>query len=228
MTTLVVLVLLYSYPRSSAHKPIDTGTSQKYGVYLLLSANKVYVGQSRDLAQRINQHIKGKDWWERAVILTTADNHFTKSDIDYLEYVLIQKAFKNGTLDCDNKREEKEPKTNKSDRLSLGQYLEEALFLLKLLDITVFAESGKTPFPNTPKTQKTVQTPKICEKELQAALFEGKGKKPEAMQYLSHKGIAVSKHTTYAVRQKNYNEFWANPTPAHLSLDWYVLLNDNK
>lgn len=35
----------------------------------------------------------GKDWWESVVILTTTDDSLTRTDIDYLESVLIEKAF---------------------------------------------------------------------------------------------------------------------------------------
>ena len=64
---------------------------------------KVYVGQASDLSKRITQHIVGKDWWESVVILTTKDDSMTHTDIDYLESVLIEKAMKIGSLDCDNK-----------------------------------------------------------------------------------------------------------------------------
>ncbi len=58
----------------------------------------------------------GKDWWESAVILTTKDDSLTHSDIDYLENVLIEKAFALEKLDCDNKKKGNPPKV---DNLSL-------------------------------------------------------------------------------------------------------------
>ncbi len=218
---------LYSYPRASAKTPIDNGISQKFGVYLLLSSKKVYVGQSRDLSQRINQHLKGKDWWEKAVILT-AKNDFTKTDIDYLEYVLIEKAFKNGTLDCDNKRKEKEPKINKPDKMILEQYLEEALLLLQLLGITVFDGEDKKTRPKSPKAKTLVPTTVHSEKELSAALYEGERKKDEAIEFLSLHGIHIDSNNTYAKKQPNREECWANPVLACLNQDWNIILNDNQ
>lgn len=97
---------LFSAPRESVSELIDTGACNRYGVYLLLSANKVYVGQSSDLAKRISQHIAGKDWWESVIILTTKDDTLNRSDIDYLEYVLIEKANAIQNLDSDNKKVE--------------------------------------------------------------------------------------------------------------------------
>ena len=80
---------LYSAPRESVSELLETDACNKYGVYLLLSKNMVYVGQSSDLAKRITQHTVGKDCWESVVILTTKDDSLTHSDIDYLrQYVM--------------------------------------------------------------------------------------------------------------------------------------------
>lgn len=93
---------LLACPRDKIENLLKQEESNWYGVYLLLANNKVYVGQSTQLVQRIRQHILGKDWWERAIILTVKDNSFTKTDIDYLESVLIEKAKNCGTFDSDN------------------------------------------------------------------------------------------------------------------------------
>ena len=79
---------LYLAPRESVSELIETDACNKYGIYLLLSKNMVYVGQSSDLSKRITQHLNGKDWWESVLILTTKDNSLTHTDIDYLESVM--------------------------------------------------------------------------------------------------------------------------------------------
>ena len=50
---------LYSAPRESVEALISTDACSRYGVYLLLSEDMVYVGQASDLAKRIKQHIIG-------------------------------------------------------------------------------------------------------------------------------------------------------------------------
>ena len=129
---------LYSAPRASIDDLLETDACNKYGVYLLLSTDTVYVGQSSDLAKRITQHKVGKDWWESVVILTTKDDSLNHSDIDYLETVLIDKAQAINKLDCDNKKKGNPPKVDKFRKVYLGQYLEEALFLMQLIGINVF------------------------------------------------------------------------------------------
>ena len=134
---------LFSAPRESVDQLIKTGACNKYGVYLLISFDKVYVGQSSDLAKRISQHITGKDWWESVIILTTKDDSLNHSDIDYLENVLIEKAFDIQKLDCDNKKSGNPPKVDIFKKTLLNQYLEEAFFLMQLIGIRIFVPTKK-------------------------------------------------------------------------------------
>lgn len=135
---------LFSAPRESVSDLLKTGACNKYGVYLLLSADMVYVGQSSDLAKRLTQHMSGKDWWESAVIITTKDDSLNRSDIDFLENVLIEKAFALKKLDSDNKKSGNPPKVDVFRKVFLGQYLDEALFLMQLIGIKVFADPKAT------------------------------------------------------------------------------------
>lgn len=135
---------LFSAPRESVSDLLKTGACNKYGVYLLLSSDMVYVGQSSDLAKRLSQHIAGKDWWDSAIILTTKDDSLNHSDIDFLENVLIDKAFAIKKLDCDNKKSGNPPKVDIFRKVFLGQYLDEALFLMQLIGVKVFSETKTT------------------------------------------------------------------------------------
>ena len=217
---------LYSAPRASVQDLLQTDAVNKYGVYLLLSNSMVYVGQSSDLAKRLTQHTIGKDWWESAVILTTKDDNLTRSDIDYLEYVLIERAFAIDKLDCDNKKKGNPPKVDKFRRVILDQYLAEALFLMQLIGITVFSD-GKAKKPD--KGQKSAPvTPVINTMDVATKLSLGKRVKAEAIQYVKDHGISVGKEVSYAVRQANKADFWINPKVDLLSKEWYIVLNDNK
>ena len=139
---------MYSSPRKAVNELVSL---DKYGVYLLLSDERVYVGQAQDLKRRIKQHLSGKDWWERAVLLTTQDDSFTRTDIDYLESVLIKKADTAKSLDSDNKNKGNNPKIDKFRKVILDQYLDEALFLMELIGISVFGETRR----RSPRKKKT-------------------------------------------------------------------------
>ena len=205
---------LYSAPRDSVSELLETDACKKYGVYLLLSKSMVYIGQSSDLSKRITQHIVGKDWWESVVILTTKDDSLTHSDIDYLESVLIDKAFKINRLDCDNKNKGNNPKVSKFQKVVLDQYLEEALFLMQLIGITVFSDKKTGTLIHTIDTK--------------TKLALGKRAKSDAVAYLQEKGIMIGKKNTYAVKQHGKDEFWANPQKEFLSQEWWLILNNNE
>lgn len=132
---------MYSAPKESVDALLSSEACKRFGVYLLLSDEKVYIGQSMDLAKRVGQHVTQKNWWDRVIILTTADDSLNRADIDYLEYYLIQKAQESDRLDSENKKKGNSPKVDKFRKPELEQYLEEALFLMELIGITVF--SGK-------------------------------------------------------------------------------------
>ncbi len=205
---------LYSAPRSSVSELLNTDACKKYGVYLLLSKNMVYVGQSSDLSKRITQHIVGKDWWESVVILTTKDDGFNHADIDYLESVLIDKAQKINRLECDNRNKGNQPKVTKFQKVILDQYLDEALFLMQLIGITVFTDKKTNPLFNTI--------------DIKTKLALGKRTKSEAINYLTLNGIQIGKNPTYAALQAKTGKFWANPKINLLNEDWEIILNNNE
>ncbi len=208
---------LYSAPRDSVNELLDTDACKKYGVYMLISQNMVYIGQASDLARRVGQHIVGKSWWESVVILTTKDDSLNHSDIDYLESVLIDRAKKVGRLDCDNKNKGNKPKVDKFREVYLGQYLEEALFLLQLIGINVFNDSKTVSAGTLIKTL-----------DVKTRLAIGKRAKSDAINYLLENGVKLeSRHTTYAVRQEGKTECWANPQIAMLERGWDIILNNN-
>lgn len=210
---------LFSAPRASVDDLIESEACSKYGVYLLLSDDMVYVGQSSDLAKRIKQHIIGKSWWERVVILTTSNDKLDRSDIDYLESALIEKASKSNRLDCDNKNKGNNPKIDKFRKVVLEQYLEEALFMMELIGITVFDETSKSKKKtHTGALISSVEHTSKTQLEIRA--------KKEAKKYLEDLGIALGKVFNYAKRQDEDNVFWMNPRVDALTNEWDIVLNN--
>lgn len=210
---------LYSAPRESVNDLISTDACSRYGVYLLLSEDMVYVGQASDLSKRIKQHIIGKSWWERVVILTTSDDSLNRADLDYIESILIAKASSVGRLDCDNKNMGNKQKLSRFREVEMQQYLEEALFLLELIGINVFKEA---PQKRKSKSDSELISTVVNSTESQRAIRE----KKEAIQFLTEQGAIVGKNTNYAKRQDNKLQFWINPKTNAVEKDWYLILND--
>lgn len=135
---------MYAAPRDSIEDLVSRADCKKYGVYLLLSEQLVYVGQARDLERRTRQHLADKNWWSQVILMTTKDDSFNASDIDYLESRLIDLAVAAGKSDTDNKKRGNPQKVDEFRQAELEQYLEEALFILELIGIKVFKKDQKT------------------------------------------------------------------------------------
>lgn len=215
--------VMFSSPRKSLESLLQTDACDKYGAYLLIAPNRIYVGQSSDLAKRISQHVTGKDWWQNVVVITTKDDSLTHADIDYLESTLIRKARSSVRVECDNKNRGNPVKIDRFRRVYLEQYLQEALFLMQLIGINVFNEDFDTT------TDKHVDThvPRIDVTDKRSQLLFGKKAKSIAIEFLGERGIEVGKHVTYSTLQTDLPWFWLNPSTRMLSSDWSIILNDN-
>ncbi len=165
---------MYSAPRESINNLVSRADCKKYGVYLLLSEHQVYVGQAIDLERRTKQHIADKDWWTQVVLMTTKDDSFNASDIDYLESKLIDLAIKAGTSDTDNKKMGNRQKVDEFRQAELEQYLEEALFLLELIGVKVFKPVAK-------KTQKRARSIKTINLTREIQVDEEKNSEKPAL-----------------------------------------------
>lgn len=210
---------LYSAPRESAEKLINSDACNKYGVYLLLSDNHAYIGQSSDLANRIKQHIIGKDWWEQVVVLTTADDSFDRSDIDFLESVLINKIAENDLIECENKNKGNPVKVDRFKRVALDQYLEEAFFLLELIGINAFLEKEKL------KQKKRALFPEVVEPSEKQREIRAKR---EAKAFLEKAGHTFEYYWNYGKLQELADIFWLNPKTDVLKDNWEIVLNDQE
>lgn len=176
---------MYSAPRELIKKLTSYADCKKYGVYLLLSDRQVYVGQAVDLERRTRQHLTDKDWWTQVILMTTKDDSLTATDIDYLESRLIELAGKAYTFDSDNRKRGNPQKVDEFRCAELEQFLDEALFLLDLIGVSVFKKetiksssqisqsvSLKPPAPfSSIKSNRAAEKPPLPDKELPPGVF---------------------------------------------------------
>ena len=195
---------LYSSPRESVNELLKTDACKKYGVYLLLSTDKVYIGQSTDLLSRIKQHIIGKNWWERVIILTTSNDSLDHADIDYLEAKFIELAEKNQHLDCDNRTKGNKIKVTKFRQVHLEEYLSEALVLLELIGVELFSKHHVVKTSNQ-NDQLKIETIKAKTKNS----IDIRNKR-ETLQYLNEKGFVEVSDTKNSTFQSSSFFHWLN------------------
>jgi hypothetical protein len=108
-------VSVYSCPRDSINELFEEDAIDGWGVYFLISETQVYVGQSTNLRNRIDQHTIGKPWWQKVVLVTTTNDNLNRTSIDYLESEFIKMAESVGSLDIDNKTKGVKQKIDRFD-----------------------------------------------------------------------------------------------------------------
>jgi hypothetical protein len=208
-------VSVYSCPRDSINELFEEDAIDGWGVYFLISETQVYVGQSTNLRNRIDQHTIGKPWWQKVVLVTTTNDNLNRTSIDYLESEFIKMAESVGSLDIDNKTKGVKQKIDRFDQTQLNIFIEDSLILLELIGVNVFKKSTENKFNTIIKGKSD-----LSESELQGIL------KREVISFLKTKQIELPNNVSYGKLQESKNWFWVNPDVSFLSTDWTLILNN--
>ncbi|MCD8294225.1 MAG: GIY-YIG nuclease family protein [Clostridia bacterium] len=95
-------VTMYIIPREHLMEAKDIDGIMRRGIYMLIkededcSIEEIYVGQTRVGLQRIYDHNKKKDWWNKVIMTLGDDQTFTLDMISGLEKYGIDMAYKSG------------------------------------------------------------------------------------------------------------------------------------
>ena len=94
ITTRILQVI--EVPRSLLPTFLKMPQSEQVALYFLIGDSEerddpqVYIGQTGDLRARLASHNKNKDFWERALIVTSQTNSLTQTHALFLEWYRIQ------------------------------------------------------------------------------------------------------------------------------------------
>lgn len=208
-------VSVYSCPRDGINELFEEDTIDGWGVYFLISETQVYVGQSTNLRNRIDQHTIGKPWWQKVVLVTTTNDNLNRTSIDYLESEFIKMAESVGSLDIDNKTKGVKQKIDRFDQTQLNIFIEDSLILLELIGVNVFKKPTENKLNTIIKGKSD-----LSESELQGIL------KREVIAFLKTKKIELPTNVSYGKLQESKNWFWVNPDVSFLSTNWTLILNN--
>lgn len=127
-----------SIPRSKMKELVQIEESKKPGIYFLFGVDEnerdnhpaVYIGESESIFDRLNQHLKHKEFWNEAIFFTSKDENLTKSHIKYLEARLIEEAKKVDRYTLDNSNDATLSALPKGDRDSMEEFIDNIRILL--------------------------------------------------------------------------------------------------
>jgi Domain of unknown function (DUF4357) len=141
-------------PRSDLGALLNRSECGRTGVYILTGDNPdnpdelmAYIGEGDDVGRRLVDHARaedqgGKDFWDRAVVLTSKDANLTKAHARYLESRFISLALKAGRAQLASATAPQPNLLPEADQSDMETFLAEAIILLPVLGINILRVPG--------------------------------------------------------------------------------------
>ena len=145
-------------PRSALTRLFDREEAHRNGVYLLLGDDpdaiesvSCYIGKTEDFSARFRQHDRQKDWWNRAILVSSRDDSFNEGHWGYLEARLVEIA--NTTKRCslpDNTQTPQPRKLSEAQQSDAEVFLEQIRGVLPALGVNILRSTHRAPEQQAP------------------------------------------------------------------------------
>lgn len=130
-------------PRAQLHELAGRGQLQRTGVYVLVGPDedspreRVYIGEGDEVFKRLKDHDNdpAKEFWDRAVAITSRDFNLTKAHGLYLESRIIRLAHEAGRAVVHNGTAPDTKSLPESDRADMEYFLEQLQLVLPVLGL---------------------------------------------------------------------------------------------
>lgn len=130
-------------PRNRLGELASWPEASKPGVYLLFEARLgdskplAYVGESENVADRLTNHDRQKDFWNEVVIFSSKDENLTKAHVKFLESTLVGLARQADRYELENGNTPTESSLPRADRDAMAEFVENIRMVLGTLGYPV-------------------------------------------------------------------------------------------
>jgi hypothetical protein len=135
-----------SYPKARAREELA-----RPGVYVLVGPSeqtagrsRIYVGEADVLSKRLDQHVKDKGFWTRAIVFTSKDQNLNKAHVRYLESHLVRRAQEVERVEVENSTAPASPSLSESEAAEMDAFFDEMLSIYPMLDLRAFDRIEKS------------------------------------------------------------------------------------
>ena len=178
-------------PRSEVQKLTRRSEATKPGVYILTGPDEksqlhvAYIGEAENIANRLKEHHRTLDFWDRICFFTQKDDNLTKGHVRYLETRMIQIAQKAKRMPLKNSSSPNPANIPlpESDLADMEYFLEQMQILLPVLGIDLL------------KPQPIVTDSEAKESTIESPLFEIKSKYAEGQAKLVDGEFVILKNS---------------------------------
>lgn len=149
-------------PRSKLGSALQREEAERTGIYILIgedpekpSRNRIYVGEGDNVSKRIKMHAKDEDkeFWTRAVIITSKDMNLTKAHVRYLEGEVVRAARSAGRASIANGNEPSVKALPEADISDMAVFQENLEAVLPALGIDFLRPTRRTPVGEEQESQ---------------------------------------------------------------------------
>lgn len=117
----------------------------KPGVYVLIgqsesktSQHSIYIGQADIARERLDDHLKNKDFWTHLILFSSKDTNLNKAHVQYIESKLIQLANQAKRAIVENTNVPRPPFLSEAERADADSFLDDMLIIYPLLGLSAF------------------------------------------------------------------------------------------
>ena len=153
--------LLLRIPREKLYDCGERDEMKFSSIYFLIGSNEsedlpaVYVGQvgMRGILKRLTEHDKNPDkgYWTEAIVLTTSDNGFEATELNYLENTFYTLALNSQKCEVKNAVEPNPGNVKEENICGIEETIEVTRIIMELLGYTFFTPASSTSVKQ-PKT----------------------------------------------------------------------------
>ena len=149
-------------PRSDLAELLKRPETSRTGIYVLIGEDPgslggliAYIGEGDNVGKRLSEHARaedrgGKDFWDRAIVLTSKDANLTKAHARYLESRFIALALQASRATLTNSTTPAPLALPEADVSDMEYFISQAKIVLPVLGINIFRSPTLELSPSSP------------------------------------------------------------------------------